>query len=130
MDDLVLLRRFDLRARRGRKLEARWSRPYQVRRVLRFKRSVLLADLPSGLIVGKFHLDDIKPFVPRKGGHATEEALELAARNQEQRHIVEGFIKEYRRLRHRPMEQSIMTVTLQDWGTITDRGEGLSYPDS
>jgi hypothetical protein len=79
--DLVLLRKAVLDNVKGRKLETRWSGPYQIARMLANGRSAILNDLSSGLRVGKFHMDHLKLFVPRSE-HPIEEARDLAARNE------------------------------------------------
>lgn len=72
--DLVLLRRFELDAQRGRKLEARWEGPFILVDVAHHGLSGRLKDINTGKIVRvrqsgtkeRCHIDDLRVFVPRE----------------------------------------------------------------
>lgn len=62
--DLVCLRRLAQDEQRSHKLEARWEGPYKVSKVGSFGRSVWLQDLQTKQVRGRYHIDDVKIFLP------------------------------------------------------------------
>ena len=115
-DDLVLLRRLNLNQVKGRKLEARWSGPYRVRRVTNYQRSVILEDLQTRITVGKHHINNMKLFCKREKYAAQEEgSQQLRDRVQEQRRVIEAALKERRRTGVEgeiPTDQVVLTKAL------------------
>jgi hypothetical protein len=64
-DDLVLLRRLSQDNQRGHKLEPRWTGPYRLAKIARHGRSGWLQDLNSDQDIGRYHINDLKAFIPR-----------------------------------------------------------------
>jgi len=79
--DLVLLRLAALDNRRDKKLEPHWEGPFRLNDIAYHGRSVWLFDLSTGQLVktkisglkDRMHLDDLRVFVPRGEGVATEQ---------------------------------------------------------
>lgn len=65
--DLVLLRRLELDNQKGRKLEPRWEGPYLLDKMNYHRRSGILKSLHGEREVGRYHVNDMKLFVGRKG---------------------------------------------------------------
>ncbi|KAJ5927873.1 hypothetical protein N7466_006829 [Penicillium verhagenii] len=109
--DLVLLRKVVLDQIHGRKLETRWAGPYRVQRVLPRGKSVFLEDLVTGLRVGKYHLDHLKPFVSRNQQQAYQDAAETANKNKAQRRFIKEAIKQAKEdgLAEKQIEKEEMT---------------------
>jgi len=63
--DLVLVRQFELDKQHGRKLEPRWGPPKLLREVLTNGVTGWVSDVYGLLPAKKYHLDDLKVYVPR-----------------------------------------------------------------
>ena len=63
--DLVLLRRSLQDNQRGHKLEPRWTGPYKLAKISKHGQSGWIEDLHGRQDMGKYHINDLKKFVPR-----------------------------------------------------------------
>lgn len=80
--DLVLQRRLAQDNQKSHKLEPRWEGPYQVGKISENSKSIMLRDIHSGKDKGKYHTNDVKPFIIRKENIPEgEEWNSVAARN-------------------------------------------------
>ncbi|KAL3247644.1 hypothetical protein ABHI18_012339, partial [Aspergillus niger] len=96
--DLVLVWRTTVEKDKGRKLDARWSGPFKVSKVSRHKRSVILSEIGTNLMLGRYHVDHLKLFLTRQG-EALSEAKELAAKSRKHQRSANLLRKQSREVR-------------------------------
>jgi hypothetical protein len=63
--DLVLLRRLAQDNQHSHKLEPWWLSPYLVKKISSNKKSAILKELHSDAVKGKYHINNLKPFIQR-----------------------------------------------------------------
>ena len=107
--DLVLLRRLAQDKQKSHKLEPRWEGPYIIDKKNDHEKSLVLRNIHSDDNKGKYHTNDVKPFVERREHVPDEESWQSimarnekartdtrnrqAMREQARKHMIEEFLK-------------------------------------
>ena len=94
--DLVRLRRLDQDNQKSHKLEPRWEGPYIVDKVSAHGRSLWLKDITSGMIKGRYHVNDTQVYAERKAFEVDDDNWRSISQRNE---IVRVKVREWMRKR-------------------------------
>jgi transposase InsO family protein len=125
--DLVLLKRLALSNQRGRKLEPRWEGPYKLVRLSHHGQSGHLESLHEQATVGRYHLNDLKVFVPweeneRPEGEGWRTMAQAAL--EEQANIDSRVEEDERRETRNQMGEGNNDIPEEEWWM-----DFVAYPD-
>ncbi|KAI9884385.1 MAG: Platinum sensitivity protein [Watsoniomyces obsoletus] len=124
--DLVLPRRLELDTQRGRKLEPRWEGPYVLSHINYHGRSGVLSAVHEQKIVGRYHINDMKLFVPRERNLIQNEQdwKTMAQQAEESRIQVEEILEEQEKAEAERANNETEMERDPDWWS-----QFVAYPD-